>query len=204
MEHSPRTSHFARLLDRIRAGDPAAKEQLVNDAYQRVHAQAHYILRGRYPTAKRDLETGDVVSISLEGFLARLRKGLAHVPDNPAELFGYVDRIIRNVVIDEVRRLSGPKFQAQFPEAEIPPDQQAPSNGSFSEDALRRLMVEEAIAALPENEQMLVDMRYRREMSPEEIALEFGLNPTTVRRQLRSVLRKLRGMFGTPEETDEL
>ena len=203
MEPSPRTSHFARLLDRIRAGDPAAKEQLISDAYERVYARAHYILKGRYPAAKQDLETGDVVSISLEGFLSRLRKGLAHVPDNPAAMFGYVDRIIRNVVIDEFRRRNGPKFQTQFPKTEIPADQQAPANGSLSEDALKRLMAEEAIAQLPENEQMLIDMRYRREMSPEEIAFDLGLNATTVRRQLRSVLQKLRRMFGTSEENGE-
>jgi hypothetical protein len=97
MEPSPRTSHFARLLDRIRAGDPAAKEQLINDAYERVRALAHYILKGRLPAPVRHLETGEVVRLSLEDLLLRLREGLTRVPDNLAELFGYVDRIIRNV-----------------------------------------------------------------------------------------------------------
>jgi RNA polymerase sigma factor (sigma-70 family) len=203
MELSPRTSHFARLLDRIRAGDPAAKEQLINDAYERVYSRAHYILKGRYPAAKRDLETGEVVSISLEDFLVRLREGLTRVPDNPAEMFGYVDRIIRNVVIDEIRRRNGPKFQTQFPKAEIPSDHQGHKNGSSPQDALQRLMAEEAIAQLPENEQMLFDMRYRREMSPEEIATELGWNATTARRHLRKTLRKLRGMLEIPDENEE-
>jgi len=204
MEPSPRTSHFARLLDRIRAGDPAAKEQLINDAYERVRALAHYILKGRFPAAARDLETDEVVSLSLEDFLLRLREGLTRVPDNPAELFGYVDRIIRNVVIDEIRRRSGPKFQTQFPRAEIPSDQKGRRNGSSLDDVLRRLMAEEAIAQLPWNEQMLFDMRYRREMSPEEIATDLGLDPTTARRRLRKILRKLQGMLGTQEENGEI
>ena len=203
MEPSPRTSHFARLLDRIRAGDPAAKDELINDAYERVRALAHYILKGRFPAAVRDLETGEVVSLSLEDFLLRLREGLTRVPDNPAELFGYVDRIIRNVVIDEIRRRNGPKFQTQFPKAEIPSDHQSPANDSSPEGVLQRLMAEEAIAQLPDNEQMLIDMRYRREMSLEEIASDLGWDPTTARRHLRRILRKLQVMLGTPEENGE-
>jgi RNA polymerase sigma factor (sigma-70 family) len=203
MEPGPRTSHFARLLDRIRAGDPAAKEQLISDAYERVHAQAHYILKGRRSAPVQNLETGEVVSLSLEDFMVRLREGLTRVPHNPAEMFGYVDRIIRNVVIDEIRRRNGPKFQTQFPKAEIPPDHQGHNNGSSPQDALQRLMAEEAIARLPWDEQMLFDMRYRREMSPEEIAAELGWDPTTVRRRLRRILGKLQGMLGTPEENEE-
>jgi RNA polymerase sigma factor (sigma-70 family) len=203
MDPSPRTSHFARLLDRIRAGDPAAKEQLIGDAYERVRAQAHYILKGRRSAPVRDLETGEVVSLSLEDFLVRLREGLTRVPHNPAEMFGYVDRVIRNVVIDEIRRRNGPKFQTQFPKAEIPSDHQGHKNGLSPQDALQRLMAEEAIAQLPWDQQMLFDMRYRREMSPEEIATELGCDPTTARRQLRKILLKLRGMLGTPDENDE-
>jgi len=203
MEPSPRTSHFARLLDRIRAGDPAAKEQLINDAYERVYAQAHYILKGRRSSRVQNLETGEVVSLSLEDFMVRLREGLTLVPENPAEMFGYVDRIIRNVVIDEIRRRNGPKFQTQFPKAEILSDQQGLVDGSSPDGVLQRLMAEEAIAQLPWDQQMLFDMRYRREMSPEEIATELGLDPTTARRRLRKILGKLRAMLGTPEENGE-
>jgi RNA polymerase sigma factor (sigma-70 family) len=197
MEPTPHTSHFARLLDRIRAGDPTAKEQLINDAYGRVHGRAHYILKGRYPVPVRGLDTGEVVSLSLESFLLRLREGLPRVPDNPAELFGYVDRIIRHVVIEELRRRNGLKFQTQFPMVEVPSDQPALKNRSSPEDVLQRLIAKEAIAQLPWNEHMLIDMRYGREMTLEEIAAELGWDPTTARRHLRKILRKLRGMLGT-------
>jgi RNA polymerase sigma factor (sigma-70 family) len=203
MEPGPHTSHFARLLDRIRAGDPAAKEELINDAYGRVHSLAHYILKGRRSARVRNLETDDVVSLSLEDFMVRLREGLTRVPENPAEMFGYVGRIIRNVVITEIRRSAGPKFQTQFPKAEIPSEQQALNDGALHEDALRRLMAEEAIAQLPWDQQMLFDMHYRREMSPKEIAKELGCDATTVRRRLWRILGKLREMLGIPEENGE-
>jgi RNA polymerase sigma factor (sigma-70 family) len=196
----PQTSHFARLLDRIRAGDAAAKEQLINDAYGRVYARANcIILKGRFRARVRDLETSEVVCLSLESFLLRLRAGLTHVPNNPAELFGYVDRIIRSVVIEELRRRNGRKFQTQFPKLTIPSDQPALTNSTSTDDALRRLMAQEAIAQLPGNEQMLIDMRYRRDMRPEEIAAALGWDPTTARRHLRKILRKLRSMLGTPD-----
>jgi RNA polymerase sigma factor (sigma-70 family) len=197
MEPVPETSHFARLLDRIRAGDAAAKEQLINDAYGRVHARANYLLKRRFRARVRELETSEVVSLSLVIFLLRLRAGLTHVPDNPAELFGYVDRIIRSVVIEELRRRNGLKFQTQFPKLTIPSDQPALTNGSATDDALRRLMAEEAIAQLSWNEQMLIDMRYRLDMRPEEIAAALGWDPTTARRHLRKILRKLRSTLGT-------
>jgi RNA polymerase sigma factor (sigma-70 family) len=203
MEPTPRTSHFARLLDRIRAGDPAAKEELISDAYESVHSLAHYILRGQRSSRVQNLETDEVVSLSLEDFMVTLREGMPHVPETPAEMFGYVGRIIRNVVIDEIRRRNGRKFQTQFPDGEIPSDQQALNNGALHQDALQRLIAEEAIAQLPWDQQMLFDMRYRREMSPEEIAAEIGCDPTTARRRLRKILGKLRGMLGTPEENGE-
>jgi hypothetical protein len=124
MGKGPNTSHFDRLLDRIRAGDPSASDQLINDAYLRVHELPHFLLRGRFPTAGRRLETDDVVSVSLENFTRMLRAGLPHVPENPAELFGLVAHIVRRVAISEGRRRAGPKFQAQFPSAALTTDPQ--------------------------------------------------------------------------------
>ncbi len=118
-----------------------------------------------------------MVCLSLESFLLRLRAGLTHVPNNPAELFGYVDRIIRSVVIEELRRRNGPKYQTQFPKLRIPSDQPALTNCSSTDDALRRLIVAEAVAQLPWNEQMLIDMRYRLDMRPEEIATARRMGP---------------------------
>ena len=56
MAIEPGTTHFALLLDRIRAGDASAKDDLIRDAYWRLHRRAHFILRGRFPEAGRGLE----------------------------------------------------------------------------------------------------------------------------------------------------
>jgi hypothetical protein len=51
MAEGPHTSQFVKLLDRIRAGDESAKDELVNTSYRRVHALTHFILRGEFPNA---------------------------------------------------------------------------------------------------------------------------------------------------------
>jgi RNA polymerase sigma factor (sigma-70 family) len=198
MGKGPNTSHFARLLDRIRAGDPAANEQLVNDAYLRVHELTHFILRGRFPAAGRGLETDDVVSVSLENFTRMLRAGLPRVPDNPAELFGLVAQIVRRVAISEVRRRAGPKFRAQFPGAELPADQPLRDARPPQEEVMERLAWQEMVAQLPAAEAKLIDWRFVWQMTNEEIAAELSCDPSTVSKRLRKALLTLRRLMADP------
>ena len=51
-----------------------------------------------------------MVSESLEKFTQKLREGLMRVPENPAEMFGFAAQIIRNVVLDHVKKREGTKF----------------------------------------------------------------------------------------------
>jgi RNA polymerase sigma factor (sigma-70 family) len=199
MESTRGTTHFGRLLDRIRGGDPTAKDQLINDAYRRVHELAHFILRGQFPAMGRGLETDEVVSESLEKFTLKLREGLKRVPDNAAEMFAYVASIIRHVVLDQVRKRAGREFQTQFPSTEVPPDQQDLKGKTLGEDVLERLSVQEAVAKLPEHERRLIDLKFVWGMSDEELAAEDGCDPSTVRRRIRNILRKLRTTLEPPD-----
>jgi RNA polymerase sigma factor (sigma-70 family) len=203
MDSGPGTTHFGRLLDRIRAGDPTAKDQLINDAYQRVHALAHFMLRGEFPTAGRAIETDDVVSESLEKFTLKLREGLSRVPDSPAELFGYVATIIRNVVKDEVRRRLGRQFRTQFPPAEVPADEHDRKGEAERAAILERLALQEAVGRLPDDERRLIDMRYVWGMSDDEIGIEQGCDPSTARRRIRRILPTLRRMIEPADAAGE-
>jgi RNA polymerase sigma factor (sigma-70 family) len=196
-------THFGRLLDRIRAGDPAARDQLIADAYERVHELAHLILKGRPPETRRGVETDDVVIESLEKFRRKLCEGLGHVPDNSSELFAYVAQIVRRVVIDHVRKRAGREFQTQFPAAELAPDHPDHRAGPLGVDVLERLALHEAVARLPERERRLLDWRYVWGMNDDEIAREEDCNPRTVRRRIRETLMSLRATLDPPngEET---
>lgn len=199
MEPTCGTTHFGRLLDRIRAGEPTARDQLINDAYGRVHDLAHFILRGEFPDARRGIETDDIAIETLERFTVRLREGLLRVPDNPAELFGYAATIIRNLVIDEVKRRAGPKFRTQFPDGELHPDHEDDRSGGLSNGVLDRLAMQEAVAQLSEDERKLVNLRYVWGLSDDEIAAELACDPSTVRRRLRRILERLRDELEPPD-----
>jgi RNA polymerase sigma factor (sigma-70 family) len=198
MTPGPNTTHFARLLDRIRAGDPSAGDQLVNDAYRRVHDLTHFVLRGEYPQAGRGLGTDEIVSLSMEQFFHTVRNGLSRVPANPAELFGFVGRIVRCTVIDEVRRRAGRKFRTQFPPAGLPADHDTPGGKDLSDEVLERLAWQEMVERLPEDEAALLTWRYVWQLTNEEIAGESGCDPSTVSKRLRAVLLKLRGLMAPP------
>jgi RNA polymerase sigma factor (sigma-70 family) len=191
MHNRPGTTHFARLLDRIRAGDPSAKDELIRDAYWRVHRRTHYILRGSFPSAG-SIKTDDVVSVSLENFARKLGDEIGCMFDNPAALFGYIDVVIRHVAIDEVRRRRGLQYRTQFPDAQLPADLPETRNGVPGNDVLSRLSFEELIETLPESDQHLINFRYIREMTEDEIATLLGLSRRTVSRQIRIILLKLR------------
>jgi RNA polymerase sigma-70 factor, ECF subfamily len=199
MESTHGTTHFGRILERIRSGDPTANEQLINDAYRRVHDLAHFILRGEFSEARRGIETDDVVIETLERFRVRLRDGLMRVPDNPAEMFGYAATIIRRLVIDEVRRRAGPRFRTQFPDGELPQDQQDVSSNGRNDAVLERLAMQEAVARLSDDERKLIDLKFVWSMNDDEIAAEVKCDPSTVRRRMRGLLKKLRDELEPPE-----
>ncbi len=203
MESSHGTTHLGRLLDRIRAGDPGAKDQLINDAYRRVHELAHFILRGRFPESGRGIETDDVVSVSLEKFTVALRDGLMRVPDNAAEMFGYVATIIRREVITEVKKRAGRQFKTQFPSAEVPPDLHVLNGKAPPVDMLDRLWMQEAVAQLPDHERRPIDLRFIWGMSDGEIGVEEKCDPRTVRERRRRILAKLRSMLEPADQNEK-
>jgi RNA polymerase sigma factor (sigma-70 family) len=197
MSAEPTTSHFARLLERIRAGDESAKDDLVNASNQRVQALTHYILRGDFPAAGPGLETGDIANISLLKFTEVLRKGLDQVPVNPRQLFGLVGTIIRRTAIDEVRKRLGPKGQAEAPGA-LPPEVADPKAAGFEQQVLYRLAWQEEVGKLSEEEQELVNARYLLEQTYDEIAAELGCDPRTVSKRILAILQKLRERLPEP------
>jgi RNA polymerase sigma factor (sigma-70 family) len=199
MEPTSGTTHFGRLLERIRAGDPTAKDQLINDAYRRVHDLAHFILNGQFRDARRGIETDDVVSETFAKFTVRLHEGLARVPDNPAEMFGYAAKIIRHVVLDEVRKRAGPQFRTQFPAGEVPPDQRDGRADGLSNGVLERLAMQEAVARRSDDERKLIDLKFVWGLNDDEMAAELGCDPSTVRRRMRKLLKRLRDELEPPE-----
>ena len=140
-----------------------------------------------------------MVSESLEKFTQKLREGLMRVPENPAEMFGFAAQIIRNVVLDHVKKREGPKFRTQFPSADVPLAQSDRNGKALSDDVLERLSIQEAVSRLSKEDRSLIDLKYVWGMTDDEIAKVEKCNPRTVRRRLSGILLTLRRTLEPPE-----
>lgn len=96
------------LVDRLRAGDPKARELLITHTYQRLERLAHNMLR-TYGGVRRWDETGDV----LHNAQIRLQKALSKVKLKSAEHFYQVaTNHIRWELLDLAAKYRGPQGSA--------------------------------------------------------------------------------------------
>ena len=181
----PSTSYFDALLGRIRAGDERAKEELIHDAYPRVIRLTRFILRGKLATPA--CQTDDICSISYEKFARKLNAGLRRDFATLAEMMGYLARIIKNTALDEVRKVNGPEFQAQFPAAPLPTDDLA--------DRHRRVCFYEMIEDLPDDEQAVIELKYLHDRSNVDIATILRLDRKQVAAKLLAGISRLKRQF---------
>jgi len=97
------TTMFSQLLDRLRAGDTSARNELINVACARLTRLARKMLRA-YPTVARWEQTDDVV----QNAALRLHRALNEVtPDSPASFFNLAAVQIRRELIDLARHHYG-------------------------------------------------------------------------------------------------
>ena len=97
------TTEAHDLLDRLRAGDPSARDLLIALAEERFAALARAMLR-RYPQVRRWEETDDL----LQAALMRLHRSLAEVRPEDVTHFDNLAAVqIRRELIDLARSLPG-------------------------------------------------------------------------------------------------
>jgi RNA polymerase sigma-70 factor (ECF subfamily) len=151
----------ATLLSLAREGDGSARERLLERYLPILRRWA----RGRLPTGARDLlDTDDLVQVSL---LRALNHMEAFEPRWEGAFLAYLRRIVLNAVRDEIRRVAR-KPTSEPLEMELPA--KAPSH---LEQAIGREAVEayeEALLALPEEQQQAVILRIEFGYSYPEIA----------------------------------
>ncbi|MFN9367834.1 MAG: RNA polymerase sigma factor [Planctomycetia bacterium] len=106
MDSSEPLAHdLADSLARLAAGDPAARDRIVEVSQARLRVLAHRLLR-RFPRVRRWEETDDV----LQNVSLRLHRALATIhPASPRDLLGLAARQIHRELIDLARRHGGPR-----------------------------------------------------------------------------------------------
>jgi RNA polymerase sigma-70 factor (ECF subfamily) len=152
------------LLERIRAGDAAARERLFARVLPALTRWAHR----RLPARMRDLsETEDLVQLSLMRALSRVDSFEAQ---REGAFLAYLREILKNLVRDEVRRVRRRQVEPLSESREDPAP--SPLERTVSRDVLDRY--ERALEKLSAESQQAVLLRVEFAYTYPEIAAALG------------------------------
>ena len=151
----------AVLLRRLRGGD----DQALNTLFQRYLPILTRWAHGRLPSSARDLsETDDLVQITL-------RSALVHIegfePRREGAFLAYLRQILRNKVLDEIRRVGRRPQKEEFDDG-IPERSPSPVEVVIGTEMLEKY--EAGLEKLPENVREAVILRIEMGLSYQEIA----------------------------------
>lgn len=188
----PNPESTAALLQKIRAGDEAARNRLLERYLPILRRWAH----GRLPARARGFaDTDDLVQITLVRVLKQLER---FEPRHEGAFLAYLRRILVNAMRDEIARA------ATRGQQEEPGEALADPGASPLEHALERDLLERYDAAfeqLGDEQQEAVFMRIEMGLSYDEIAAAMGKNSANTARMI--VSRALVRLAETMEEPRE-
>jgi len=168
----------ALLAERVRQGDKSAEEELVWRFERPILALL--IARTRDAESSRDL-TQEVLLASL----LALRQGRLREPDR---LAAFVASTARNLAFKHLRsRRRAPLQLEETAEAPSP----RPTPDAWFEAAERTDLVADALQSLDEPERAVLELTWRENLSPRQIARTLGLSSDVVRTRKSRALRKV-------------
>lgn len=187
-----RTTVLIGLLERMKGGDGAARDELIRAFQTRLEHLAGKMLR-KYPGVGRWVEVGDV----LQGSLLRLLRALESVqPDSTRAFFGLAAEQMRRELLDLARHFYGPHglganhdSVGADPEASRPGLE--PTDPGDDADLERWCRFHEEVTRLPAQEREVVGLVYYHGWTQSQVAELFQVNVRTVRRWWESALVKL-------------
>jgi RNA polymerase sigma-70 factor (ECF subfamily) len=178
-------------LDRMRAGDLSARDELLRCFWNRLERLARRMFRG-YPGVSRWAQAADV----LQNAVLRLLRALRQVrPRSVSAFFGLAAEQIRRELLDLARHFHGPLGPGTH-HAPEPPGDDPPSADEDLAELERWSALHDGIARLPAVEREVVSLTLYHGWSQAEVAKLMGVTVRTVQRRWESALRKLRQALG--------
>ncbi|MBA4062638.1 MAG: sigma-70 family RNA polymerase sigma factor [Isosphaera sp.] len=188
----PDTAAIQACLDRWRAGDPSAADDLIRQALTRLTRLARGMLRS-FPNVRASADTDDVLQSSLIRLLRTLR---TLRPDTPRTFFNLAAVQVRRELLDLARkarvRRTVPLDPSDSDDRGVP-EPAAPDGGPDAETWVR---FHEAVEQLPVEEREVVGLAFYHDWTQERIAELFGVDERTVRRWWSSAKQRLRETAG--------
>jgi RNA polymerase sigma factor (sigma-70 family) len=196
VSESFKTTELQDLVDRIRAGDRRAADDLINRSAERLEALSRKMLRD-YPVVRRWEQTGDVLQNALQRLLNTLRQVR---PDSVSGFFQLAARSVRQELLDLARRYTGPLSQAAHHDSLPDGSSGFPLNHLAAPADVRNLerwaAFHEAVGRLPDADRELIELGFYQGLSKEEIARLLGVDERTIRRRWRGATRRIANDLG--------
>ena len=170
----------AALFERIRLGDAAAEEELVQSFGGKVFAMA--VARTRDREASRDL-VQDVMWAVVQG----LRGGQLRAPD---KLAAFVSGTARNLINNYFRTRA--RATRDVPHA---PSSWMTDPSQSAEDQQRAQLVRRAVSELDSDDRRILMLTLVEGLTPGEIASRLRLSPEVVRQRKSRAIKKVIAML---------
>jgi RNA polymerase sigma-70 factor (ECF subfamily) len=190
------TVQIQTWLDRMQRGDPAARDELLGFACERLRSLTRKMLKG-FGRVKRFEETDDV----FQNALLRLWKAIEQVqPPSAQEFFGLAALQIRRELIDLARQYYGPHGAGTHHAGQFVADDSActPPGGPELSDTTyepSRLAVwsefHRQVEALPAEERAVFDLVWYQGLTQPRAAVLLGISEPTLKRRWWSARRRL-------------
>lgn len=183
---SPQAVRHAQLLGRVgQSQDRAAFAELY----------AHFGPRLKSYMSKLGTPGDAAEELVQETMILIWRKAAQYDPARAAAAT-WIFTIARNRRIDALRRERRPQLDANDPLVEL---YEQPVAGRITELAYESERLQDAIAALPEDQAAVVKMSFLEDKTHRMIADELDIPLGTVKSRLRLAFRRLRMLMGEPE-----
>jgi len=193
---SDQTLQIQGWIDRLRAGDESARQELLNCACERLRRLTSKMLKG-YPRVHRWEETGDVQQKAM----MRLYRALESVqPNGVVDFFRLAALNIRRELLDLVKHYYGPQGAGAHhatigPKADGDSSPPSPLEQAAADDSPSRLAFwtefHQEIDRLPDEDREVFDLLWYQGLSQAEAAKALGISERTVKRRWQSARMKL-------------
>jgi RNA polymerase sigma-70 factor (ECF subfamily) len=188
---SNRTTQIQLCLDRLRAGDPAARKELIECAAQRLERLTRKMLHS-WDRVHRWEDTSDV----FQGSLLRLYRALAEAhPATVVDFFRLAALNIRRELYDLAKHYYGPRGEGANHATGVwkpgsddgEPLAWEPADGKETPENLAAWAEFHAqVDRLPDDERALFDLLWYQELSQAEAAALLNVSERTVKRRWAS------------------
>jgi RNA polymerase sigma-70 factor (ECF subfamily) len=179
------------ILDRVRAGDASAREELLRRCSDRLLRLTRKMFAG-FPRLRRWVEEEDV----LQNALLRLHRALRDVDVQTARHFFNLATVqIRRELHDLSHHFYGPLgIAANHQTGDGPPDERGGlihNVPARTPDGKGWLRFHEAVEKLPPEQQEVVDLLFYEGLTHDETARVLGVSARTVKRRWKEVKEQL-------------